>query len=205
MSQTTAAGGSGDAAPKARSAPDQLGARGSAQEPVAFMQQMVNLDYKIVTSPVHRRFDEQMRVGRIVGHKCPSCGLVYVPPKGFCPRCSVITNEDHEVEVKDTATVTSFTVITPIQYQGQKERDEYVLANLLLDGADSSIGQQRIEGIPHHDVRMGMRVKAVWASRDERTEEGGGMRGWGLTSAVKHWEPSGEPDAPREQFQEHIL
>ncbi|HYZ92428.1 MAG TPA: zinc ribbon domain-containing protein [Actinomycetota bacterium] len=187
------------------SAPDQLGVRGSAQEPVAFMQQVVNLDYKIVTSPVHRRFDELMREGRIVGHKCPVCGLVYVPPKGFCPRCAVVTTEEHEVEVKDTATVTSFTVITPIQYQGQQEKDEYVLANLLLDGSDSTIGQQRIEEIPHNEVRMGMRVKAVWASEEERSAEGGGMRGWGLTNAVKHWVPSGEPDLPREEYQEHVL
>lgn len=175
------------------------------EERVAFMQQVVNLDYKIVTSPVHRRFDELMHEGRIVGHRCPSCSRVYVPPKGFCPLCSVVTGPEHEVEVKDTATVTSFTVITPIQYQGQKEKEEYVLANLILDGADSSIGQQRIEGIPHNEVRMGMRVKAVWASPDERSEEGGGMRGWGLTTAVKHWEPSGEPDAPRDEYQEHIL
>jgi hypothetical protein len=175
------------------------------EERVAFMQQMVNLDYKIVTSPIHRRFDKQMRDGRIVGQKCPSCGLVYVPPKGFCPMCSVVMTEEHEVDVKDTATLTSFTVITPIQYQGQKEKEEYVLANLLLDGADSSIGQQRIEGIAHNEVRMGMRVKAVWATPEERTEEGGGMRGWGLTSAVKHWIPSGEPDTPREEYQEHVL
>jgi uncharacterized protein len=175
-------------------------------EKVAFMQQMVNLDYKIVTSPVHKRFDKLMREGRIIGQKCPSCGLVYVPPKGFCALCSVVMAEKDEVDIKDTGTVTSFTVITPIQYQGQKEKEEYALASLVLDGADSSIGQQRIEGIPHNEVRMGMRVKAVWATPEERAgEEGGGMRGWGLTGAVKHWEPSGEPDAPREKYQEHIL
>jgi uncharacterized protein len=174
-------------------------------EPVAFIQQKVDLDYKIVTSPVHKRFDQLMREGRIVGHKCPSCGLVFLPPKGFCPICSVVTGEEHEVDVQDAATVTSFTVITPIQYQGQRERDEYVLANLLLDGADSTIGQQRIEGIPHDQVRMGMRVTAVWASPHDGDEEGGGMRGWGLGAMVKHWEPSGEPDTPRDHYQEHVL
>jgi uncharacterized OB-fold protein len=176
----------------------------SAQEPVAFMQQKVDLDYRIVTSPVHRRFAEHMESGRIVGQRCPSCGLVYVPPKGFCPLCTVVMTEEHEVEVADRGTVTSFTVITPIQYQGQKEKEPYVLASLLLDGADSTIGQQRIEGVPHDEVRMGMRVKAVWATPDEHTEEGG-VRGWGLTSAVEHWVPTGEPDAPRETYQEHIL
>jgi uncharacterized protein len=172
---------------------------------VAFISQVVDLDYKIVTSPVHKRFDEQMRQGRIVGHKCPKCGLVYVPPKGFCPLCSVVTGESHEVAVSDVGTVTSFTVITPIQYRGQKEREEYVLASLLLDGADSTVGQQRIGGMENKDVRMGMRVKAVWAKPADAEEEGGGMRGWGLGAMVERWEPTGEPDAPREQYREHVL
>ena len=172
---------------------------------VQFISQMVDLDYKIVTSPVHRRFDQLMREGRIVGHKCPSCGKVYVPPRGFCPLCCVITGEEHETEVKDAGVVTSFTVITPIQYRGQKERDEYVLANILLDGADGTIGQQRIGGIDNAEVRMGMRVKAVWAKQQPGEEEGGGMRGWGLGAMVEHWEPTGEPDEPREHYQEHVL
>ncbi|MEX2393064.1 MAG: hypothetical protein WD826_01160 [Actinomycetota bacterium] len=173
--------------------------------PVAFMSQMVSLDYKIVTSPVHRRFDEQMREGRIVGHECPSCSKVFVPPKGFCPLCCVVTTEANEKSISDIGVVTSFTVITPIQYRGQQERDEYVLANLLLDGADSTVGQQRIGGIDNNKVRMGMRVKAVWASPDVKDEEGGGMRGWGLGAMVQYWEPSGEPDASSESYQEHIL
>jgi uncharacterized OB-fold protein len=95
-------------------------------------------------------------------------------------------------------------VITPIHYRGQMERDEYVLASVLLDGADGTIGQQRIGGIENDKVRMGMRVKAVWNDAPP-VEDGGGMRGWGVGAMVRHWEPSGEPDAPREHYQEHVL
>jgi uncharacterized OB-fold protein len=170
-----------------------------------FMSQMVSLDFIARTSPVHVRFDQQMREGKIVGQKCPECGKVFVPPKGFCPLDCVVLDSSHETEVKDTAIVTSFTVITPIQYLGQHEKDEYVLANLLLDGADSTIGQQRIAGIANDEVRMGLRVKAVWNEPGQVEEEGGGQRGWGVGVMVKHWEPSGEPDVDRAQFQEHIL
>lgn len=169
-----------------------------------FMSQMVDLDYRIVTSPVARRFAAHMAEGRIVGHRCPSCSLTYVPPKGYCPLCSVVTSEEHETPVSDTAVVTSFTVVTPIQYHGQQEKEPYVLANLLLDGADSTVGQQRIEGIPHDEVRMGLRVKAAWADPEERAGDGGGM-GWGLGGAITHWEPTGEPDAPREAYAKHVL
>ena len=92
----------------------------------------------------------------------------------FC----VITGAEHEADVQDAGVVTSFTVITPIQYRGQKEKEEYVLANVLLDGASGTIGQQRIGGIANDQVRMGMRVKAVWAKKGAEEEEGGGMRGW---------------------------
>lgn len=171
-------------------------------DPVQFVSQKVDLDYKIVTSPVQRRFDEQMRLGRITGHKCPVCARVYVPPKGFCPMDSVITDDSNEVEVQDHATVTSFTVITPIQYQGQQEKEEYALASLLLDGASGTVGQQRIEGIPHNEVRMGMRVKAVWS---DTAPDDSGPRGWGFSGAIKHWEPSGEPDVDREHYKDHVL
>lgn len=177
----------------------------AAEERVAFMQQQVALDYKIVTSPVYLRFDEQMRRGHITGHKCPSCGLVYVPPRGYCPMCAVITGPDDEVEVKDTGTVSSFTVITPIQYPGQEETEQYVLASVLLDGADGTVGQQRIAGIPNDQVRMGMRVRAVWRPESERLGEDGGMGRFGLGAAIEHWVPTGESDAPPETYRDHIL
>jgi uncharacterized protein len=172
--------------------------------PVMFMEQMVDLDYVQRTPPVAQRFDEQMQAGRIIGHKCPSCGLVYVPPKGFCPMCVVETTEKDEVDVSDKGTVASFTILTPIQYRGQQEREPYAQASLLLDGADSTVGGQRVADIPLDQIRTGMRVKAVWRPEGERAATESGPR-WGLGNAIEHWVPSGEPDAPKETFAEHVL
>ncbi|MBV9255299.1 MAG: Zn-ribbon domain-containing OB-fold protein [Actinobacteria bacterium] len=172
--------------------------------PVKFMEHMTSLDYIVRISPTQSRFDQQMKSGHIVGHKCPSCGRVYVPPKGYCPLCTVITTEKDEVEVKDTGVLTSFTVLTPIQYRGQKEREDYALASILLDGADSTVGQQRIAGCPLEEVRMGMRVKAEWRPEGEREGDAGG-RGWGLGNAILHFVPTGEPDVDRDHYKEHVL
>lgn len=172
--------------------------------PVRFMQDMVSLDYRILASPLQQRFDAGMKAGRITGHKCPSCSRVFVPPKGYCPMCTVATGEEHEVEVSDAGIITSFTILTPIQYRGQKERQPYALASLLLDGASSTVGQQRIAG-PIDDVRAGMRVKAKWKPEGERVGEVSAMAQWGIGKAVEHWEPTGEPDAPRDHYAEHIL
>ena len=169
-----------------------------------FMEQMVDLEYRIVVSPTAKRFAQSMADGKIIGHKCPSCGKVYVPPKGYCPMCVVETSDKDEVAIADQGTVASFTILTPIQYRGQKEKDDYALANILLDGASGTVGQQRFAGVTTAEVRMGMRVKAIWNPPEER---GGGddPRGWGLGEAIKHWEPNGEPDAPFETYREHML
>jgi uncharacterized OB-fold protein len=176
----------------------------SDADPVQFLQSVIGLDYAIRPSPLQRKFSAGISEGHIVGHKCPQCGLVYVPPKGYCPLCCVVTDASHETEVKDTGVVTSFTVVTPIQYPGQEETEEYVVASVLLDGSDSTIGQQRIEGIAHNEVRSGMRVRAEWLPEAERTDDGG-MWGFGFGNAIKHFVPTGEPDAPESHFREHVF
>jgi uncharacterized OB-fold protein len=154
---------------------------------------------------VNVEFGRRLKDGKITGHKCPECGLVYVPPKSFCPICVVETTwENDTVEVADTGTVTSWTVLTPIQYHGQNEREDYALASVLLDGADGTIGQQRLLDVPLDKIRMGMRVEAVWAAESDR-EGGGDLRGYGFGSAIKGFRPSGEPDADRASYVKHAL
>ncbi len=172
--------------------------------PVRFMRQHIALDYKVSVSPLAERFGELLRAGRIVGQKCPSCGLVYVPTRAFCPMCTVAMGEEHELELADRGTVTSFTLLTPIQYHGQKEREEYALASILIDGADGTVGQQRITDVALDDIRMGMRVEAVWAPEDERTNDPGD-RGYGFGNAIRGWRPTGEPDVSPDEFAEHVL
>ena len=172
--------------------------------PVRFMQQVISLDYVTKASPVGRSFGRALRDGRLVGHKCPECGLVYVPPRGFCPICVVETTDANEVEVADRGCVTSWTVLTPIQYHGQTEREDYALASILLDGADGTVGQQRLLDIPLDEIRMGLRVAAVWADESERAE-GGDARGWGFGNAITGFAPTGEPDADRELYEKHTL
>jgi hypothetical protein len=82
-----------------------------------------------------------------------------------------------------------------------------VQANLLLDGADTTIMVMRMDGIAIADVRMGMRVRAIFPAGGGDTTSGSASiaRGMGLGDAVEHWEPTGEPDLTREQIAEHIL
>lgn len=170
--------------------------------PVQFMPQLISLDYTVRTNPVAAAFGAALGEGRITGHRCPSCSLVYVPPKGFCPICTVPTTSADEMEVADRGLITSWTVLTPIQYAGQQEREDYALASVLLDGADGTIGQQRLVEVALDEIRMGLRVEAVWAPEDQREPDD---RGYGLGTAIDGWRPTGEPDAPAAQYEKHTL
>src|SRR5262249_41921601 len=169
------------------------------------MNHHVSLTYEEELTPILERYVDALIDGRIVGHKCPQCGRVYVPGKGYCPLCVVETTEKDEVEVADTGTVTGFTIITPVAYYGQEETEPFVYASVLLDGANSNLGGQDIINIPHDQVRSGLRVKAVWKPNEKRNADGVSNRGWGgVGSAISAFEPSGEPDMDRAAFEEHI-
>lgn len=94
--------------------------------------------------------------------------------------------------VGDRGIVTTFVVVN-VAFHGQEMPLPYVLARVLLDGADTSILHVLGEVEPR-EVRMGMRVEAVW--RDERT---------GFPNDdIRHFRPTGEPDAPLEEFIERL-
>ena len=151
-------------------------------DPVQFMSHHTAVEYKIPEpSLLSIHFGEQLARGRIIGHKCPQCGKVYMPPRGYCPLCVVETTDADEVEVANVGTITTFSVITPLQYQGQEETEDYVQANLLLDGADTTIMVMRMDGIAIADVRSGTRVQAVWPPETGRSpsSSSAGARGMG--------------------------
>jgi len=170
------------------------------------MNHHVSLTYEEELTPILERYVDALIDGRIVGHKCPQCGRVYVPGKGYCPICVVQTTDKDEFEVSDHGTVTGFTIITPVAYYGQEETEPFVYASVLLDGASSNLGGQDIVGIAREQVRSGLRVKAKWKPKEKRSAEGVSNRGWGgVGSAIEAFEPSGEPDMERSKYEEHIF
>jgi len=171
-----------------------------------FMSQMTRVEYRVPEpSALNRRVGEALAEGRILGHRCSLCSRVYVPPRGYCPLCTVATTHTDEVVIEGRGTVTTFSVITPLQYPGQEEKDDYVQATILLDGADSTVAMQRLEDITIGDVRTGLRVAAVWAPEGSRKVPAGAASRGGLADAITGWRPTGEPDAALDDYTQHIL
>ncbi len=140
----------------------------------------VRLSYMHTASPGESAYLRGLADRRLLGQRCGVCGQVYVPPRGTCPADGVPTRE--EVELPDTGTVTTFCVVN-VGYPGQRVTPPYVAAAVLLDGADIAF-QHLILGCEPGEVRMGMRVRAVW-------HDSGG---------ISHFGPAGEPDAPYETY-----
>jgi uncharacterized protein len=166
---------------------------GAAQagEPVTMITTPVRLRYEHTTSAGESSYLRGLAEGRLLGQRCPACGKVYIPPRGACPADGVPTTD--EVELPDIGIVTTFCVVN-VPYQGQRVTPPYVAASVLLDGADIAF-QHLILGCAPDEVRMGMRVAAVWRPRAE----------WGTSPAnIDHFRPTGEPDAPYESYAHHL-
>lgn len=160
-------------------------------DPVTGIITPVSLDYMYAASPEESAFFRGLAEGRILGQRCPKCQKVYVPPRPACPVDGVPT--EGEIELSDTGTVTTFCIVN-VPFLGQKITPPYVSAYVLLDGADIAI-QHLILDIPAEEVRMGLRVKAVWKPREE----------WGTTiENISHFAPAGEPDADYETYKQHL-
>ena len=151
----------------------------------------IRLQYTYAAGRAPARFLRAIAEGRIVGQRCPVCAKVYVPPRGSCPTCGVATEE--EVAVADTGTVTTFCIVN-IPFAGATVKPPYVSASILLDGADIPMFHL-IQDVDASEVRMGMRVRAVWAPADEI---GATMQ------SIRYFQPTGEPDAPFESYREHL-
>lgn len=118
-------------------------------------------------------------------------GKVYFPPKEADPATGLALDEF--IELPDQGTVTTFAVIN-IPFPGQRIKPPYVAAYVLLDGADIPF-LHLVTEIDPADVRMGMRVRAVWKPREE----------WGLgIDNIDYFKPTGEPDADYDSYKHHL-
>ncbi|MCU1351081.1 MAG: hypothetical protein JWM05_290 [Acidimicrobiales bacterium] len=152
-------------------------------EAVRSVRTPAQLDYQFTAGAATSRFLRGIEQKKILGERCPVCGKVYVPPRGACPRDGVPTAE--QVELPHVGTVTSFCVVN-VAFYGSVMELPYTSANILLDGSHLSL-MHLIQEIPAAEVRIGMRVEAVWVPDDELKP---------TLESIKWFRPTGEPDDP---------
>ncbi len=155
--------------------------------PVKSIVTPTHLVYEYTATGAHAEFLHQIGQGRLVGQRCSECGKVYCPPSGACARCGVATSE--WVDVADRGTVTTFCIVR-VPSENIEQKLPYCAANILLDGSDL-VFIALLQECEVADVRIGMRVEAVWRPRSEWTP---------TFENIRYFRPSGEPDVPIEKL-----
>ncbi|WP_048474061.1 Zn-ribbon domain-containing OB-fold protein [Mycolicibacterium chlorophenolicum] len=160
-------------------------------DPVTMLVVPTSLEVLHTASMPESAFLRALEKGTLLGARSGDDGKVYFPPREANPATGQTL--DQFVELADTGTVTTFAIIN-IPFAGQRIKPPYVAAYVLLDGADIPV-LHLVSDIDANEVRMGMRVKAVWKPREE----------WGLgIDNIEYFRPSGEPDAEYDTYKHHL-
>lgn len=161
------------------------------RDPVTMLLSPCSLAVQHTASRPESIFLRALQNGTLLGARSGRTGKVYFPPREADPATG--KELDDFVVLPDKGTVTTFAIIN-IPFAGQKIPPPYVAAYVLLDGADIPF-LHLVTEIDAADVRMGMRVEAVWKPREERD--------FGIDN-IDHFRPTGEPDAEYDTYKHHL-
>ena len=171
--------------------PEPVSETADDRDPVTILISPSSLAVQHTASRPESIFLRALKEGTLLGARSGDNGKVYFPPREADPATG--KELDQFVELPDTGTVTTFAIIN-IPFAGQKIKPPYVAAYVLLDGADIPF-LHLITEIDAADVRMGMRVQAVWKPREERD--------FGIDT-IDYFRPTGEPDAEYDTYKHHL-
>ena len=112
------------------------------------------------------KFFEEMKNGKLVGRRCVGCNRVMIPPRMYCEECFRPTDE--WVELRDTGTVVTFSICY-VGTDASRLAEPQIPAVIEIDGASKNMGILHLLGeVKPEEVRIGMRVKAVWLPPEQR-------------------------------------
>jgi uncharacterized OB-fold protein len=113
-----------------------------------------------------------------MGRRCRTCDRVVVPPREFCELC--FRPADEWVELEQTGTINTFSLCY-ITWNMQKLTTPQIPAVIEIDGATPGHGIMHMIGdVDPAEVKVGMKVKAVWKPELERE---------GSITDIMYWKP----------------
>jgi uncharacterized OB-fold protein len=157
------------------------------KDPVRYVDATMHLPYHYVAGDARAAYLRALGERKILGARCSQTGKVFVPPTVGSPETLAPCEE--LVELPDRGVVTTFCIVN-IPVIGRNLEIPYVCASVALDGADVST-YALVQEVKVEDVRMGMRVEAVWKPDGERR---------GDFEDILYFRPTGEPDVPFASF-----
>ncbi|MHB8566302.1 MAG: Zn-ribbon domain-containing OB-fold protein [Nitrososphaerales archaeon] len=125
-----------------------------------------DLKYAWASGVAISRFLKELKHGRIIARKCNRCNRIMVPPRMFCEDCFRDTNE--WVYVKDTGTINTYS-IAHVGTDASRLPNPLYVAVINIDGASPMMGFLHLLGEVQSELKVGMKVQAVWKLEAERT------------------------------------
>ncbi|MCP4681737.1 MAG: Zn-ribbon domain-containing OB-fold protein [Desulfobacterales bacterium] len=136
---------------------------------VLSLQEKPNLKYAWDNGVAIGRYLAELKSGKIIGKACNRCKRILVPPRLFCEVCWRPTDE--WAYVRDTGTILT-SIVSHVNWNAsrvEKGKRYHTPAVIELDGAGKDQGIfHLIDEIEPYDIKIGMRVKAVWKRPEER-------------------------------------
>jgi uncharacterized OB-fold protein len=135
-----------------------------------------NAKYLMSAGQAYSVFFEGLRRGKIIGTYCERCGMIYVPPKIFCPYCFITL--DKWVEVADEGKVVT-AVASYYSANMERLKEPQIVGIIKLDVPGRTFTSYRFPGLLHRICGASLddvisqrifdaRVKARWRPSEER-------------------------------------
>jgi len=137
---------------------------------VAYADDAPDLRYSWDNGVALTSYLDGLKKGKLRGSHCDHCGRMMIPARAFCEVCNLREVNDY-YDLPDTGTVKTFT-ISNINWDSSFLPDGKIniFAVIEIDGVGEDMGLvHRLGEVDREDVKVGMKVKAVWKPESERT------------------------------------
>jgi len=145
---------------------------------ISYWPGQIPMSYIYTAGRAGEKFFREIMNGRILGARCDSCEITYVPPRTYCEKCFARL-EDRYVEVGTKGQVHTFTLCYQ-SFDGTRRETPSIVAIIRIDGTDGGLVHWLGE-VEFKEVYIGMPVEAVFKSEGERE---------GSILDVKYFKPS---------------
>ena len=123
------------------------------------------------------RYFAELKKGRIVGTRCKECDRVLLPARIFCEWC--FRPVDEWVYLQDTGVVNTFSICYT-DWVAKRIKEPELPAMIEVDGSGGVAIMGKLGEVDPRNIKIGMKVKAVWKSEAERE---------GAITDIKYWKP----------------
>jgi uncharacterized OB-fold protein len=115
--------------------------------------------YHYTPGPIGLKWLEELKKGSILAALCDRCGLKYIPPKIYCPRC--FSEVTRLVEISGKPYLAGFTIVYR-DFDGNQLEEPIIVGLIKFEGVEGGLIHY-IRAQPER-VSIGMKLEPVFKS-----------------------------------------